>query len=175
MLTIFRKVNKLKNPEKHTLSKSNESANAPQSKFNDLLGVRLPESIILSLCEMFDKQINHEVYLEGANHILRQREFQDLMRLEQVLSALEQRQLLFKVFQRARLVSSDVVVLIGDELPAQEMFDCSVVTSPYHIHGRESGFIGVVGPTRMRYDQAVSAVSFMAKNLSQWLTQACIN
>jgi heat-inducible transcriptional repressor len=113
------------------------------------------------------------VFLEGTNHILRQREFQDVLRLEQLLSALEQRSVLFQVFSRAML-ADDVTIIIGDESPVQAMAECSVVTSPYTIGGRASGFIGVVGPTRMRYDHAVSAVGMMAQNLSALLTRASL-
>jgi heat-inducible transcriptional repressor len=115
---------------------------------------------------------NH-VFLEGTNHILRQREFQDVLRLEQLLTALEQRSVLFQVFSRA-MHGNEVTIIIGDESPVQAMADCSVVTSPYTIAGRACGFIGVVGPTRMRYDRAVSAVGMMAQNLSTLLTRASL-
>lgn len=113
------------------------------------------------------------VFLEGTSHILRQREFQDVLRLEQLLSALEQRSVLFQVLSRA-LLGQDVTVIIGAESRIEAMQECSVVTSPYHIGTRTSGFIGVVGPTRMRYDRAFAAVGLMARNLSALLTRASL-
>ena len=47
-----------------------------------------------------------KVFLEGATHILRQREFQDVLRLEQLLALLEQRSVLFEVISRAIISSS---------------------------------------------------------------------
>jgi heat-inducible transcriptional repressor len=115
----------------------------------------------------------NKVFLEGTNHILRQREFQDVLRLEQLLSVLEQQSVLFQVFSRA-LLGEEVTVLIGTESSVEVMADCSIVTSPYRIGGRTGGFIGVVGPTRMNYDRAVSAVGLMARSLSNLLTRASL-
>jgi heat-inducible transcriptional repressor len=111
------------------------------------------------------------LFLEGTNHILRQREFQDVLRLEQLLATLEQRSVLFEVFSRAA-TRAEVAVLIGNEVSVEAMTDCSVVTSSYRIAGKPGGFIGVVGPTRMRYHRAVSAVGLMAESLSQLLTRS---
>lgn len=112
------------------------------------------------------------VFLEGTSHILRQREFQDVCRLEQVLSALEQHSMLCQLLSRA--LGRDVTVIIGEEVPVDAIRDCSVVTSSYKIGGQVSGFIGVVGPTRMNYDRAVGAVGLMARNLSSLLTRHCL-
>jgi len=115
----------------------------------------------------------NRVFLEGTAHILRQREFQDVLRLEQLLSALEQQSVLFQVFSRA-LLGEDVTVIIGDEARVEAMYDCSIVTSSYRVGGRMGGFIGVVGPTRMRYDQAVNAVGLMSRSLTSLLSRACL-
>ncbi len=60
--------------------------------------------------------------------------------------------------------------IIGQENPLEEMRDCSFVGARYKIHDRPAGAIGVLGPTRMDYRRAVSAVDFMARNLGELLT-----
>jgi heat-inducible transcriptional repressor len=50
------------------------------------------------------------------------------------------------------------------------MRDCSFVGARYRIAGRTAGTIGVLGPTRMNYQRAVSAVEYMARNLGELLT-----
>jgi heat-inducible transcriptional repressor len=114
------------------------------------------------------------LFLEGTNHILREREFQDVLRLEQLLAVLEERSVLYQVISRAARDES-VAVYIGSEVSIEAMTDCSIVTSPYRIAGRTGGYIGVVGPTRMRYHRAVSAVGLMADSLSQLLTNAYLD
>jgi heat-inducible transcriptional repressor len=114
------------------------------------------------------------VFLEGTSHILRQREFQDVARLEQLMSALEQRNILFQVLSQA-LLGGDVTVVIGQECAVAAMHECSVVASRYQIGDRMGGFIGVVGPTRMNYNRAVGAVGLMAQSLTVMLTHASLD
>ncbi len=132
------------------------------------------QTLVRSACQAIRdaarRLAENRVFLEGATHILRQREFQDVLRLEQLLSALEQRSVLFQVFSRA-LLGEDVTVIIGTEVPVEAMYECSIVTSSYRVGGRTGGFIGVVGPTRMRYDQAVSAVGLMSRSLTALLSR----
>ena len=123
-----------------------------------------------ALRSLFDNRL----FLEGANHILRLREFQDVLRMDQLLSLLEQRNILFQALCRASL-GQDVTVVIGDESHVEQMQECSLVTSRYHIRERTAGYIGVVGPTRMNYDRAVAAVSLMAGSLSTMLTRASLS
>jgi heat-inducible transcriptional repressor len=110
-----------------------------------------------------------EVYLGGTGYILRQPEFKDADRLEAVLSALEHRSSLYKLFSSVYL-GPGVTVIIGRENPLDSMHDLSFVGAKYYIGGRVAGTIGVVGPTRMDYGRAVGAVQFMAANLSDLLT-----
>ncbi len=131
------------------------------------------EKIANAVKEAASDLSEERIFLEGTSHILRQREFQDVNRLEQVLSALEQHSLLCQVLGRA-LLGQDVTVIIGEEGTVEAIRECSVVTSSYRIGDRVCGFIGVVGPTRMNYDRAVGAVGFMSRNLSSLLTRHCL-
>ncbi|HEV2472135.1 MAG TPA: HrcA family transcriptional regulator, partial [Chthonomonadales bacterium] len=110
-----------------------------------------------------------KIYLEGTHQFLRQPEFHDVQRLEILLNALEQRNALFKVLRRT-LIGDDVTIIIGEENAYAPMQDCSVISTSYRIGRRHAGYIGVVGPTRMKYDRAAAAVGLMAKSLSQVLT-----
>jgi len=51
--------------------------------------------------------------------------------------------------------------------------DLSLVFSGYGIPGRVSGTIGVIGPTRMDYRRAISAVSYMSGILSDLVAGVC--
>lgn len=133
----------------------------------------LVQQVYQAVCSTARGLAENKVFLEGATHILRQREFQDLLRLEQLLSALEQSSVLFQVFSRA-LLGEEVTVIIGQEAAVEAMYECSIVTSMYRVGGRTGGYIGVVGPTRMRYDQAVSAVGMMSRSLTSLLSRASL-
>lgn len=114
------------------------------------------------------------LFLEGAGHILRQREFQNVLRLEQLLLALEERSALFDVFSAA-LQNDGVTVMIGVESTLEAMRDCSVIASPYRVGDRHGGFIGVLGPTRMRYNRNMACVGQLAQSLSAVLAHASLS
>ncbi|MEN6357301.1 MAG: heat-inducible transcriptional repressor HrcA [Armatimonadota bacterium] len=110
-----------------------------------------------------------DVHLEGTSYFIAQPEFKDAERLEAVLSVLEKRSALCKLFSAVYL-GTDVSVIIGSENPLDEMRECSFVGATYRIGGRTAGTIGVLGPTRMDYPRAVSTVEFMARNVGEMLT-----
>ena len=114
-----------------------------------------------------------DIHLEGASYIVAQPEFKDAERLETVLSVLEQRKALYRMFSSVFL-GPEVTVIIGSENPVAAMRDCSFVGAKYRIGGRVAGTIGVVGPTRMDYGRAIAAVGFMAHNLGELLTQLSV-
>lgn len=112
-----------------------------------------------------------QVHLEGANRIMRQREFRDVERLERLLNTLNENSAMFRVFSLAVLSSHGVRVIIGPESGVDGIEDCSLVASPYYIGDRTGGYIGVIGPIRMHYDRTVPVVAFVASQLSNLLTR----
>jgi heat-inducible transcriptional repressor len=59
-----------------------------------------------------------------------------------------------------------VRVIIGKENKAEVIQDYSVVISRYGLPDEAVGTIGVVGPTRMPYARAISAIGYMASMMS---------
>jgi heat-inducible transcriptional repressor len=49
--------------------------------------------------------------------------------------------------------------------------ECSLVVSPYEIDGEHAGSIAVLGPTRMNYSQAMSAVAAVSHQLGNRLSE----
>jgi heat-inducible transcriptional repressor len=117
--------------------------------------------------------LERRVYLEGASQLLRQPEFHDVQRLENLLNALEQNSALKHVFRHA-LQGREMTIVIGSENQYEPMRECSLVLKSYRIDGRPVGYLGVVGPTRMNYDRSVAAVAAMAENLSLMLTSLSV-
>lgn len=122
-----------------------------------------------ALAQMANALCERRVFLEGTSQLLRQPEFQDVQRLETLLNALESRSALYEALRRA-LPNSQMSVQIGTENLFAPMRECSLVITTYRIGNRPVGYLGVVGPTRMNYDRAVAAVTLMAGNLSNLLT-----
>ncbi len=125
--------------------------------------------IFAAVAQVAKQLSERRIYWEGTNQLLRQPEFQDVQRLENLLATLEQRSALYEML-RCTLLGRDRTIIIGMENSVAAMQNCSVVTTSYSIGDRPAGYLGVIGPTRMNYDRAVASVGLMAHNLSQMLT-----
>jgi heat-inducible transcriptional repressor len=68
-------------------------------------------------------------------------------------------------------VEGRYAVGIGGELGVVPLAECSVIVAPYEVEGKPAGSIGVLGPTRMNYPQALAAVAKVSQELSRRLTE----
>ena len=71
---------------------------------------------------------------------------------------------------------SDVLALgqsvaIGAENRFASLAECSLVVAPYEVDDEVVGTIGVLGPTRMNYPQALAAVAVVSQHLGHQLSQ----
>jgi heat-inducible transcriptional repressor len=103
------------------------------------------------------------LFVEGTARILEQHEFEDVREIKQLLLAFEEKAKLISILG-SYLQSSNagVKVVIGRENPADEMQHCALVMAPLIYGSRVVGALGVVGPTRMEYDRAVTTVEYVA-------------
>ena len=109
------------------------------------------------------------VFVGGASRMASAFDAVDTIR--KVLSTLEEQFVVVSLLREALERSGSVS--IGAEHGADSAFEslltCSVVAAPYVIDGKLAGAIGVLGPTRMDYPQAMAAVSMVSEKLSDHL------
>jgi heat-inducible transcriptional repressor len=60
-------------------------------------------------------------------------------------------------------------VAIGAEHGVEPLAACSVVVAPFVVDGEHIGSVGVLGPTRMNYPQALAAVEIVSERLGRRL------
>jgi heat-inducible transcriptional repressor len=120
------------------------------------------------------------MYVEGTHAVLEHPEFRDVERISQLMATLQERAAMIALLRTALDTTQNapfetpVRVAIGGEMGRADLADYSVVTSPYYIGGRECGSIGVLGPTRMDYARAASAVGLMARTVGDLLTRLSV-
>lgn len=88
--------------------------------------------------------------------------------LEKLFNAFTQKQQILHLLDTC-LQSEGVQMFIGEESGYDAFRDCSVITSRYTVDGEVVGVLGVIGPTRMRYDRVIPVVEFTAKVLGTLL------
>jgi len=107
------------------------------------------------------------LYVEGAGRLLDERRSRDLPQIDQLMNALEQRASVLRMM-RSAIDERSVFLWIGAENPQPEMRSVSVVGANYGLGHRNLGSVGVVGPTRMDYETAISSVNEAARELSSY-------
>ncbi len=107
------------------------------------------------------------IYRDGLTAVLQQPEFSEGEKAHGLMRIVEERSLLKGVLADALGPEVGLVrVLIGGEGRWDELRACSLVLARYGVREYATGALGVVGPTRMSYGRAISAVRFVAGVLS---------
>ena len=63
-------------------------------------------------------------------------------------------------------INSNVTIRIGSEIPLEPIQTCALVSTPYQWGESCVGSVGVLGPTRMLYEDAIALVEATANHLS---------
>ena len=118
-----------------------------------------------ALAALREARAHHEVFVGGTSKLAAA--FDAVEQLSEVLGVLE-KQLVVVTLMR-RVLDRGLRVAIGEETGVPSLVDCSLVLAPYSTDGGDGGTIGVIGPTRMDYPQALSAVAAVSRRLGHAL------
>jgi heat-inducible transcriptional repressor len=116
---------------------------------------------IVRIVRDYDGASVEEVFSDGLLNVMEAPEFAQSDKLRQVFAALENRVYLGELVGSVA-GSGNIHILIGAENPRAEMRDVSLVLAPYGRPGQAIGVVGVLGPTRMSYSQAIGTVRFVS-------------
>jgi heat-inducible transcriptional repressor len=106
-----------------------------------------------------------DVVIEGQTLLLDQKSFGTASHLRELFLALEDRERLVGLLDRA-LASERVQVFLGEETSAAVGYPVSLVAARYQEGGEPGGAVGVIGPTRMDYPLVVPLVAAAAEAMS---------
>ncbi|MEE8470714.1 MAG: heat-inducible transcriptional repressor HrcA [Dehalococcoidia bacterium] len=168
-------------------SVTQEELNASAMKLNSAYGGLAPSEIpardleispfeaqvveaMVQIMHAEEEEEYEEPYVDGLRHMLSQPEFASSSKIADIVEILEQKSLL-KSFLPQVLAGGGMCVVIGSENRQDVMSGCSVVMARYGVPGEVSGAVGVMGPTRMRYDRAIPAVYFLASLMSEMVSE----
>ena len=121
---------------------------------------RVGERIVRILRE-YDAATIEEVFSDGLLNVMAAPEFAQSEKVRRIFTALEDRAYLGELVGSVA-GAGRIQVFIGGENRASEMHDVSLVLAPYGRPGRAIGVVGVLGPTRMSYPQAIGTVRFVS-------------
>ena len=126
---------------------------------------RLGEALVRTMRE-FDASVIDDLFSDGLLNVMAAPEFERSEKVRQVFTALENRAYLGSLVQSVARAGG-IQIFIGHENRPQEMQDVSLVLAPYGRIGRAVGVVGVLGPTRMSYAQAIASVGFVSNLMTE--------
>jgi heat-inducible transcriptional repressor len=110
----------------------------------------------------------HEpVFVGGTAGVARS--FDAVETVRTVLQTLEQQYVMVSLVRD--VLNRGLSVAIGAEHGVEPLVACSVVVSPVVVQGEQVGTIGVLGPTRMNYPQALATVEVVSERLGRHLDE----
>lgn len=98
-----------------------------------------------------------DIYCAGYSNILEMPEFYDIDVTKNLLSLLDNSNYFDTIFGR---INEKFAVILGDDLEIDLLRPYSFVFSRFHTRGNHDGAIGVVGPSRLRYEYIVPVVRY---------------
>ncbi len=107
------------------------------------------------------------VYVGGASAMAQAFEAVEVVRA--VLQTLEQQYVVVSLVRD--VLDRGLSVAIGAEHGVEPLASCSVVVAPVVVDGEQLGTVGVLGPTRMNYPQALATVDVVSERLARRLAE----
>jgi heat-inducible transcriptional repressor len=92
----------------------------------------------------------------------------DIHSVQNLLQAFASKKDILELVDRS-IRAEGVQIFIGQEAGYEVLGGFSLVTAPYQLDGENLGVLGVIGPTRMAYEQVIPIVDVTAQMLSQAL------
>ena len=114
-----------------------------------------------------DRHHDEQVFIGGASRMASA--FDAVAQVSEILRILEQQYVVVTLLRD--VLDRGLHVAIGTETGIAPLADCSVIVSPYSVDGEPTGTIGVLGPTRMNYPQALAAVAVVSQRLGHRLSE----
>ena len=124
----------------------------------------LERNIKPSFVKTLEDMLNVNLYMDGLTNIFSLPEYNDLDKARMFLEMVNKKEDFTKTLINRE---NGVIITIGNENQDELLSDCSVITATYHVNGKQLGKIGVIGPTRMQYDEVTSVIEYLTDNISK--------
>jgi len=118
--------------------------------------------VILRIMKSEDDKRYESSYYDGWFYLLNQPDLEKSTQLANFIKLAEQRQLLGMILPPED--EAKVSVFIGEENKSEAVKDFSVVTARYGMPLKVTGYLGVIGPTRMPYERTIAVADYLSNN-----------
>jgi heat-inducible transcription repressor hrcA len=123
------------------------------------------DMIVVALNRMLQNKIKKTVALGGKYNLLKQPDIDNVEKLKEVVSLLEDDKIVELLDHNVEVTDSDTCIKIGKELELENIADLSLVSSKYNT-SKGQGVIAVFGPKRMDYSKIMTLIGCVRDNLN---------
>jgi heat-inducible transcriptional repressor len=127
----------------------------------------------LALCDpaILGDDSARQVHVEGAAQMVGAADFADQTQLRDLLAAIEEKHRLVTVLNACIEAPEPVHIQIGVKEISETGENLALISAPYTMNDQVQGSLGVLGPTRMHYERAITAVAYVAQLFSEALSK----
>ena len=126
------------------------------------------EPVLEAMEEVCNMNAHDDLLTSGETNLLQYAELSDINKLRSLFKVFNEKTDLLKLLDGCTSAKG-VEIFIGSESGYSVLSDCSVVGAPYEIKGEIVGVLGVIGPTRIAYEQVIPIVDVTARLLTSAL------
>ena len=135
------------------------------SQCGDLSLFMMP--LLSSIFEMAEDLKSKSISVKGESNLMKC--YSNEYYARSLLGLLTKQELLFSLLANT---SDNIEVVFGDETGIDELKLSNIVVAKYNLGNQDIGRIGVLGPTRMAYEQLIPSIEYFADRLGHVMTQA---
>ena len=121
-------------------------------------------SIAPSFMRTLEDMLNVNLYMDGLTNIFSIPEYSDINKARTFFELINRKE---DITKSLREREDGMIITIGDENMDEQLHDCSIITATYAVDGKMVGKLGVIGPTRMNYDEVTSVMEYLTDNISK--------
>ena len=127
----------------------------------------------LTLCDpaVFGDDLARQVHVEGTAQMVGAIDFASQAQLRDLLEAIEEKHRLVTVLNACIETPEPVHVQIGVKEISERGENLALISAPYMRNDLVQGSLGVLGPTRINYERAMTAVAYVAQLFSEALSK----
>lgn len=151
---------------RHLVGHPLASTPAASARTGDPANDELVSAALASVTGAREEEGDH-LFVGGAARI--SHSFDAVQTVQRVLELLEQQLVIVSLLHD--VLDLGMSVAIGSETGLEPLAECALVVAPYAVEGRRAGTIGILGPTRMNYSQALAAVATVSQRLGKTLAE----
>ncbi len=119
--------------------------------------------LVPNFMKTIEEMLNVDIYMDGITNIFSIPEYSDISKARAFMELVNNKNELIKTMSDR---GTGTIITIGEENQVDDLKDYSLITATYKVGDKYVGQLGVIGPTRMKYEEITSVIEYLTNNIS---------